>query len=163
MGQYRGPVHPWASAVVLVLLSVVATVLVPGAAQGAPPQPGGSLDIYRATVDAPKAAQLRAQGVDVTAERQLGGGKVLLDLVLTATEQAALAAEGVDASLVRVPNGGTAASPPTARRRRDTTSGATTTGRAASTPPPASWPKPTRSSSSWSRWARRSRAGPSLR
>ena len=63
--------------------------------------------MYRATVDAEKVHDLVAQGVDISAQRDLPTGQVEVDLVLTGRERAALAKRGVDAQLTRVQGGRT--------------------------------------------------------
>jgi hypothetical protein len=63
--------------------------------------------MYRATIAADKVGELVAQGTDVTSQRDVAGGQVEVELVLTRRERAALAARGVNATLVRVKGGKT--------------------------------------------------------
>jgi hypothetical protein len=65
------------------------------------------LDMYRATVAGAKVDKLLTEGVDVSAQRDLAGGDVEVDLVLTSKQHAKLAADGVDATLIRVKGGKT--------------------------------------------------------
>src|SRR3954471_4529819 len=65
------------------------------------------LDMYRATVASAKVGELVEQGVDVSAQRDVAGGKVEVDLVLSRDQRDTLAADGVDATLTRVKGGKT--------------------------------------------------------
>ena len=82
-------------------------VLATAGASQAGPSEKGSLDVYRATVDATTAGELVAEGIDVTAQRELADGRVEVDLVLTRGQQKALARRGIDATLVRLKDGKT--------------------------------------------------------
>jgi hypothetical protein len=87
------------------LAGVLAASVIAAPAQAARKQ--DRLDMYRATVAASKVGGLLEKGVDVTAQRDVAGGKVEVDLVLTRKQRAKLAAEGTKATLVRVKGGKT--------------------------------------------------------
>src|SRR6266540_2164816 len=90
-----------------ILACALAAVLVTsGAAPGAGSKNKVSLDMYRATVSQNVYRDLRAKGIDIAAARAVGG-RVGVDLVLTADQAKALAAKGVKATLIRSKSGQT--------------------------------------------------------
>jgi murein tripeptide amidase MpaA len=89
-----------------VIAGAIAVLAIALPAQAAPHEQD-QLDMYRANVAAAKVGDLLEQGIDVSAQRDLAGGQVQVDLVLTPDERAALAARGVDATLTRVKGGKT--------------------------------------------------------
>jgi hypothetical protein len=77
-----------------------------GSTSGAPVSEGGSLELYEATVDPAKAADLAQSGYDVTPVGQSAQG-VTLAAVLTPSERARLQEQGVDVEVVRDAQGRT--------------------------------------------------------
>ncbi|MEY2513975.1 MAG: hypothetical protein QOJ89_1333 [bacterium] len=88
------------------IAGAVAILASAGAAQAAPGKQD-RLDMYRATVAAAKVGDLLEQGIDVSAQHDVAGGQVEVDLVLTRRQRAALARQGVNAQLIRVKGGKT--------------------------------------------------------
>lgn len=67
----------------------------------------GLLEMYRAVVDPPTAAQLRQDGYDIASARNVAGG-VQLDLVLSQNEYTKLVSQGIQLNLWRNKDGETA-------------------------------------------------------
>jgi hypothetical protein len=85
--------------------ALVAVLATSGAAPGAGGKSANALNMYRATVDAAQAANLR-QSYDVAAERE-GAGGTQVDLVLSAGERDRLASQGIKLGLIKNAKGQT--------------------------------------------------------
>lgn len=90
----------------VVIAGAIAVLAIASSAQAAS-QSQDHLDMYRAKIAAAKVSDLTAEGIDVSAQRNLARGQVQVDLVLTRHERAELAARGIDATLIRVKGGRT--------------------------------------------------------
>jgi hypothetical protein len=90
----------------IMAFALFAVLVVSGTAPGKGGSKPLSLDMYRATVSAKQYRDLRTRGVDI-ADVKRAGGRVRLELVLTADQARSLQARGIRAGLIRDAQGRT--------------------------------------------------------